>query len=132
MKKADEIRTNAVRKRAQERANAQAQAQMIGQQRLLFQVRAGDNGRLYGSVTSTDIAEKLSEAVGFEVDRRRIQLDSALRDLGIHQIEIRMIADVAATFAVALVREEESWADAESRQAKVAKSAESVEETAEA
>lgn len=45
-----------------------------------------ENDRLYGSVTSADIAEKLSAAVGFEVDRRKIQLDAALRDLGVYSL----------------------------------------------
>lgn len=118
LKQAEEIRQAATRKRAQERANAESQAALLGQQRLLFQVRAGENGRLYGSVTSADIAEKLKEQVGFEVDRRRILLPAAIRDLGIHTLEIRLMPEVSATFPVAVVREEETWEDAERRQAR--------------
>lgn len=118
LKKAEEIRKAATRKRAQERAHAESQAEVIRQQRLLFQVRAGENNRLYGSVTSADIAEQLQELVGFEVDRRRIQLDAAIRELGLHQISLRLMAEVTATFPVAVVREGEGWEDAERRQAK--------------
>jgi large subunit ribosomal protein L9 len=128
IKQAEEIRQSAQRKRAKERKNAEAQAELISQQRVLFQVRAGDNGRLYGSITSSDIAEKLEEQLGFEVDRRRIQLDAALRDLGIHQVEIRLMPEVNATFAVALVREEESWEDGEKRQATADAAAQAVAE----
>lgn len=128
IKQAEEIRQAAQRKRAKERKNAEAQAELISQQRVLFQVRAGDNGRLYGSITNSDIAEKLEEQLGFEVDRRRILLDAALRDLGIHQVEIRLMPEVSATFAVALVREEESWEDGEKRQAAADAAAQAVAE----
>lgn len=118
MKQAEDIREAGIRRRARERANAQAQATMIAQQKLLFAARTGDNNRLYGSVTSADIAEQLSKAVGFEVDRRRIQLEHPIRDLGIHEVELRLLPDIAPKFKVAVVREGEGWAEAEARAAK--------------
>ena len=117
LKQAEDIRQAGIRRRAVERANADAQAEVIAKQQLLFSVRAGENDRLYGSVTLADIAERLAEATGFEVDRRRIQLDQPLRDLGIYDIELRLMAEVAPKFKVAVVREGESWADAEARAA---------------
>lgn len=115
LKQAEEIKQTALRKRAQERANANAQAAVIAQQKLLFAANAGDNDRLYGSVTSTDIAEKLTAACGFEVDRRRIQLEHPIRELGIYQIALRLMPDVQPQFTVAVVREGEGWAEAEAR-----------------
>jgi large subunit ribosomal protein L9 len=117
LKQADEIRQAGIRRRAAERANAEAQAAVISQHKLLFAARTGENNRLYGSVTSADIAEELSKAVGFEVDRRRIQLDHPIRDLGIYDIELRLVPEVAAKFKVAVVREGEGWAEAEARAA---------------
>lgn len=117
LKQADEIRQAGLRRRAQERANAEAQAAMISGQRLLFTARAGATDRLYGSVTTSEIAERLSKAVGFEVDRRRIQLEHPIRDLGLYALEMRMMADVVAKFTVAVVREGESWVEAEARSA---------------
>lgn len=134
LKQADAIRAAAMRKRAQERANAEAQAAIIGQQRLLFQVRAGDNNRLYGSVTSADVAEQLSSLAGFEIERRRVMLDAGIRELGIHQVTVRLLSEVNATFSVAVVRDGETWEDAEKRQAAAtAKAAadEMVQESAE-
>jgi large subunit ribosomal protein L9 len=123
LKQAEEIRQAGMRRRARERANAEAQAEMVRAQRLLFEARAGETGRLYGSVTAADIAERMSELVGFEVDRRKIHLDHPIRDLGIYQLEMRLLADVTATFPVAVVHEGESWADAEARAAAAAKAA---------
>ena len=116
MKQAEDIRQAGMRRRARERANAEAQAAMIANRKLLFGARAGENNRLYGSITSADVAEELSKAVDFEIDRRRIQLEP-LRDLGIYDVEIRLMTDVTAKFQVAVVREGEKWADAEKRAA---------------
>ena len=129
VKQAEDIRQSAMRKRAKERANAQAQAEMIDKQKLLFEVRAGDNGRLYGSITSSDVAEQLEAMLEFEIDRRRIQLDG-IRDLGIFDVPIRLMPDVEATFKVAVVREGEGWADAEKRQADEAAAAQAAAEQA--
>jgi len=124
LKQADEIKQAGIRRRAQERSNAEAQATMISGKRLLFAANAGENDRLYGSVTAADIAGQLAEAVGFDVDRRRIQIEHGLRDLGIHAVTIRLMPDIAATFQVAVVREGEDWAAAEKRAAaKAAKQA---------
>ena len=116
LKQAEDIRQAAIRKRAQERSNADAQAEVISSQQLLFDVRAGENDRLYGSITTSDIAERLEEAAEFEVDRRRIVLGQPIRELGLYDVTIRLMAEVDATFAVAVVREGEGWADAEQRE----------------
>ncbi|MXZ20606.1 MAG: 50S ribosomal protein L9 [Caldilineaceae bacterium SB0665_bin_25] len=116
LKQAEDIRVAAIRKRAQERSNADAQAEVLGGQQLLFNVRAGENDRLYGSITTADIAERIEETVEFEVDRRRIVLNQPIRELGLYDVTIRLMAEVEATFAVAVVREGEGWADAEQRE----------------
>jgi large subunit ribosomal protein L9 len=117
LRQAEEIKQAGVKKRAQERSNAEAQAQMVNGKRLVFEANAGENERLYGSVTAADIAERLGEVVGFEVDRRRIQLDQSLRELGIYPLELRFMQDVSGQFEVAVVREGETWIDAEKRAA---------------
>ncbi len=116
LKQAEDIRQAAIRKRAQERSNADAQAVVLSGQQLLFNVRAGENDRLYGSITTSDIAESLEETVQFEVDRRRIVLNQPIRELGLYDVTMRLMTEVEATFAVAVVREGEGWADAEQRE----------------
>ena len=116
LKQAEEIRQAAMRKRAQERSNADAQANILNGQQLLFAVRAGDNDRLYGSITSSDIAERLAESVNFEVDRRRILLAASIRNLGLYEVTIRLMPEVEGSFSVGVVREGETWADAEQRE----------------
>jgi large subunit ribosomal protein L9 len=123
MRQSEEIKQSGIRLRAKEKANAEAQAQMIQGKRILFAVHAGDNERLYGSVTTGDIAEKLGSEVEFEVDRRRIHLEHPIRDLGLYTIEMRFMQDVTASFDVGVVREGEGWNEAEARQAKKAAAA---------
>lgn len=127
LKQAEEIRQAGIRRRAQERANAEAQAQVISGKQLLFNANAGENDRLYGSVTASDIAEKLGELCGFEIDRRKLQLPAALRELGIFDVEIRLMPEVTALFKVAVAREGESWADAEAREKEKIAAAEAEE-----
>ncbi len=130
LKQAEEIRQVGVRRRAQERANADAQAQMIAGKRLIFAANAGENDRLYGSITTADIAEKLSAAVGFEVDRRRIELEHPIRDLGIHSVQIRLLSEVNVKFTVAVVREGEGWPAAEARAAAKSAKQQAIEQAA--
>jgi large subunit ribosomal protein L9 len=71
---------------------------------LTIAMRVGDNDKLYGSVTSSLIAEAL-EAKGVVIDRRRILLDSPIRALGDYTIRVRLHADVLAELALSIVAE---------------------------
>jgi large subunit ribosomal protein L9 len=66
--------------------------------------KAGENGQLFGSVTAGDIADAL-EAQKFTIDRRKIQLDEAIRALGDYKIAIRLQREVTAEVAVSVVAE---------------------------
>lgn len=92
VKQAEE-RSAAQNKRAQAaRKDAEALAARIAGQTLRFTARVGELDRLYGSVTSADIAEKLQQQTGVEVDRRRIDLDEPIKRIGIYPIKIQIIS----------------------------------------
>ncbi len=59
-----------------------------------FTNQAGADGRLYGSVTSKDLAEALKAQHGITVDKRKIQLDEALKNFGLHTVNVKLHADV--------------------------------------
>ena len=81
-------------------------AQMQGKQ-LVFQARAGEEGKLFGSVTSGDIADRLNEqGLDFEIDRRWIQLDEPLKALGEHTVPVRLHTDVTVDVEVQVERAE--------------------------
>lgn len=93
------------RRRAAERRQRLADemavlAEAVRQTVLVFQAKSGETGRLFGSVTSGDIAEKLAEAVEHDIDRRRIIMEGPIKELGTHKVSLRLSADIAADFGV--------------------------------
>ena len=70
---------------------------------LVVAVRVGEQGRLYGSVTGADIAEKAGEILGEELDRRRILLPEVIRRVGLYSVPIRLSRNVTAEAQVAVV-----------------------------
>jgi len=71
---------------------------------LTIPVRVGEADKLYGSVTSLDIARSI-EQQGYQVDRRKILLDEPIRSLGEYQVQIRLSAEILATVSVKVVPE---------------------------
>ena len=70
---------------------------------LVMAVRVGEQGRLYGSVTSVDIAEKAGEILDEELDRRRVLLPEVIRSVGLNTVPIRLSRNVTAEVQVAVV-----------------------------
>jgi large subunit ribosomal protein L9 len=79
------------RKIVKQEQQLQALADRINGQRLEFTARAGTQGRLYGSITAGDVAERLSAAVGEEIDRRRVVLDDPIRSVGEHAVTVHLV-----------------------------------------
>lgn len=73
---------------------------------LIFGRKAGSNGKLYGSVTTSEIAQELYKVTGVDINRRRIS-DRPLRELGTFDVPVRMGADLSPTLRVTIVREED-------------------------
>lgn len=80
---------------AAERTEAQALADRIGQVNLEFTAKAGEDGRLFGSITSADIAHRL-DAEGIAIDKRKIELEHPIKQLGFHSVPVRLHHDVQA------------------------------------
>ena len=71
---------------------------------LTIPVKAGEEGKLFGSVTNIDI-EKALRAKGFDIERRKIHLDEPIKSLGDYEVPVRLTADVTATVKVSVVAE---------------------------
>ena len=87
------------------RQDAQTLAEKLQAVPCRFVRKAGEEGKLFGSVTAMDIAEALKTA-GFEVDRRRIQLDQPLKSLGEFTVPVRLPAETEAMVKVTVAPEE--------------------------
>jgi large subunit ribosomal protein L9 len=70
---------------------------------LIIAVRVGEQGRLYGSVTSADIAEKAGEILGEELDRRRVLLPEVIRSVGVYSVPVRLSRNVVPDMQVVVV-----------------------------
>jgi large subunit ribosomal protein L9 len=96
-------RVKAEAKDAEETREAQALKTQLEAAELTVARRVGENDALYGSVTTSDIADLLS-ARDFKVDRRKIHLDEPLRTLGEHKVTMRLSREVSAQLTVKVVK----------------------------
>jgi large subunit ribosomal protein L9 len=105
LKQAAQHRRTAAKQAARNLETAQAMAERLSEMTLVFEARAGEGTKLYGSITSGDIAERIAQEVGQEFDRRKVMLDESLRQLGTHRVPIRLMADIVPEITVVIERE---------------------------
>ena len=86
----------------QDRAHADAEelAKRLSETTLVFKLKAGDQGKTFGSVTNKDIAEALKREHKVDIDRAKIQLADPVKTLGTHSVEIKLLPDVRAKVTV--------------------------------
>ena len=89
---------------AHELSGAQATAALIEKTRIAFAVKTGEGGKMFGSVTTNDIHEKLAQA-GIEIEKRKIQLHTPVKALGQHTVKIKLHADVSVDLNFDVVSE---------------------------
>ena len=85
---------------SEDRKAASALADRISGTEIKIQMGHGQDGRLYGSVTSKDIAEQLSSILGVEIDKRKILLKENIKAYGNYSVEIKLLGDIGAKFNV--------------------------------
>lgn len=95
----EQERAALLKKEAKERATAEAQSQQMSSLQLEFRRKAGEQGALYGSVTSMDLAEELQNR-GYEIDRHRIHLREPLKRVGEYTVPIRLHREVTIELKV--------------------------------
>jgi large subunit ribosomal protein L9 len=106
VKQIEQERAALLKREAKERSTAEAQAEQMRSVILNFERKSGEQGALYGSVTSMDIAEALKER-GYEVDRHRIHLREPIKRLGEFVVPVRLHRDVTVDLQVKVAPEGE-------------------------
>lgn len=86
------------------RASAQEIAQQLEQVSLTFSARVGEEGKLFGSVTASDIVQQL-EALGHHVEKRQIDLHEPIKALGVYRVPVRLHADVKPEIKVWVIKQ---------------------------
>jgi len=97
-------RSALLRKSANEKSTADAQAEQMKDISLAFERRAGEGGTLFGSVTSMDIADAL-KAKGYEIDRRKIVLKDAIKETGDFTVNVKLHREVTLEIPVTVTAE---------------------------
>ena len=137
MKRAEGLRAQAAAKRAALENQINELARQIDGVELIFGRRAAVTGKLFGSVTTAEIADALLEQTGVDINRRRIS-QQALREVGTHDVAVRLGTEIAPTIKVIIVPEQElaeflaareEGADTDELMAEIAPETVAVEET---
>ncbi len=107
LKQSEKIRTEATKQRAIINNEMSAIADLIKNVTLAFAAKAGETGKLYGSITTQDIAVALKEKTGVEIKRHQIDMQP-LRNLGEHKAHIRLTMDLIPEIKIVVYREGEA------------------------
>ena len=106
LEKLGDLRAKAVQNRTELNDQLSAAARQIDNVELVFGAKAGNNNKLYGSITTQMIAEALREKTGVDINRRRIS-ERTLRELGRYRVPVRMGTDQSPVLNIVILREEE-------------------------
>ena len=97
MRKAQEL------KAATERESARTLAASLATKVITISAKAGNEGRLFGSITSTEIVKAIFDQTGATIDRKQVQLEAPLRQLGEHEVVVELFAEVLTNMSVNIV-----------------------------
>ena len=111
-----------LKKKARIQAETEAEMRELAQQmegkEVILKARSGARGKLYGSITTTEIAEELSKSVGFVVDKGGMELEEPIRQVGSYEIAIRLTKDIVPKIKVTIVGEEKEGKEKEKEKGK--------------
>jgi large subunit ribosomal protein L9 len=100
LRSVEQRKASEAKRASTEEQAARALAERLTAAPVVLTAKVGDQGRLYGSITSADIAEQLSAQLGQPIDRRKIELENPIRQLGSHEVTIRLHRAVSAVVKV--------------------------------
>jgi large subunit ribosomal protein L9 len=102
LRQAESMRRSRQVRDMKERDGAEAVAQKLAAKRIEIKARSGEGGRLFGSVTSTDIAEAIEAQTGIHLDRRKLHVEP-IKTLGTHEIPIRLHSEVEVPITIEVI-----------------------------
>jgi large subunit ribosomal protein L9 len=95
-------KAKAAEKFAQDKEAAEQLAAKLTAAPVIVKTKVGDNGKLFGSITSMDIAQAVSEQLGTEVDKKKIVLDKPIKEMGETEVTVKLFQDVTAKVKVVI------------------------------
>lgn len=105
VKSAEKQKAFIEKKNAEEKAAAEATAKKLESKTVTIKTRVGDNGKLFGSITSMDIADAIQKQVGNKIDKKKIVLSKPIKEIGEYTVEVKLYPEVSATVKVVISEE---------------------------
>jgi large subunit ribosomal protein L9 len=105
LRQAETIRKAEDKRQAKLASDAASLAERLASVTLKFQARAGEEGKLYGSITARQIIEALEREVGQTIDKRKLDLREPIRSLGEHTIRVHLATELNPTFTISVERD---------------------------
>jgi large subunit ribosomal protein L9 len=99
LRQLDNLKKKRAEREAREMNEAEELGRRIGKARMTFVLETGETGKAFGSVTAMDIANRLKNELGAEIDRHKIVLERPIKDTGEHEVAIKLHHDVTAQFS---------------------------------
>ena len=99
IKELEEKEAKKNRLESEKREDAQKLKSKLESEKFVIKVKAGENGRLFGSVNTKDIAEAAADK-GYDIDKRKIELDDSIKNLGVHNVQVKLYDDIIAELKV--------------------------------
>ena len=131
IKQLEERRHNIAKREEKRIADAEALKEKIDGKLVVVDAKIGEEGQLFGSVTTTMIADAIEQQLGVEIDRKRVGKGQAIKTAGIHQVDVNIYREIGATVSVQVGKSVEPEPEPEVEEAPEAAEAEVVEETEE-
>jgi len=96
LRRLNQLKAKRAEREARELNEAEELGRRVNKLKLAFTLETGETGKAFGSVTAKDIADRLKEELGVEIDRHRIELERPIKETGAHEVSIRLHSEVAA------------------------------------
>ncbi|NLY87326.1 MAG: 50S ribosomal protein L9 [Clostridiales bacterium] len=93
-------KANLAQKIAEEKMTAENLAKSLRAKTITVKTKVGENGKLFGSITSMDIANAINSQTGYEIDKKKIVLDKPIKEVGLTQVDIKLYPEVTAVVKI--------------------------------
>ena len=106
LKHADNLKRAHASHQSKEKVEFEALASSLIASKVSIAARAGEEGKLFGSVTAADVSEAIAAQTGIQVDRKNVHLDEPIRSLGTHDVRVHLFPEVEPVLTVEVTAEE--------------------------
>ena len=102
---AEKQKERQAQKAAEDKAAAEEMAESLKEKSVTIKAKAGEGGRLFGAITSKDIADAANEQLGLEIDKKKIELDAPIKNLGTYTAVLKLYSEIKGELKVSVVEE---------------------------